>query len=367
MENLNLEIQQEEVKLTIGSTKQINFKKAYEVFDWIYYIEYYNDVSKGNITDKLSAWNHWVKSKKKKKQIFFTIFKKEFVTYETFDWISYVSINSDLAKFDRKQAWNHWVNCGSKEERSYQRFNNTCIHNGRFGNLFFINMAFHFIAIKNNLKVIYKYNEKFIELGFRFFTGKKSYDDNIVLSDFNFFDIIKNENKIEKNITFDIDHFFCQTPEFVLYIKDKFKKIFKENVKKKNKFNYRYKTNNDVFLHVRLGDLKKDLIREKNKNYYEETLSKIVFNKAYISSDSIESSFCKSLIEKYKLTIIDYNEVETIMFASTCKTLILSGGTFSWLIGILGFYSTHIFYPRYKTNAWYDDIFVFENWTPIDV
>jgi hypothetical protein len=32
--------------------------------------------------------------------------------------------------------------------------------------------------------------------------------------------------------------------------------------------------------------------------------------------------------------IIDYNEVETIMFGSTCKNIILTGGSFSYIIGL---------------------------------
>jgi hypothetical protein len=109
-----------------------------------------------------------------------------------------------------------------------------------------------------------------------------------------------------------------------------------------------------------------ELVKDKNKAYFEKALSKIKFKTGYISSDSIESPFCKDLIEKYNLKIIELNEIETIMFASTCNSLILSGGTFSWLIGFLAFYSKQIFYPKY-TSTWYADIFVFKNWTAIEV
>jgi hypothetical protein len=64
------------------------------------------------------------------------------------------------------------------------------------------------------------------------------------------------------------------------------------------------------------------------------------------------------------LEVIDLDEVKTIMFASTCKNIILSGGTFSWLMGFLAFYSEKIYYPKIK-NTWYDDIFVFNDWVQV--
>jgi hypothetical protein len=73
---------------------------------------------------------------------------------------------------------------------------------------------------------------------------------------------------------------------------------------------------------------------------------------------------CIALINKYKLKIIKDTEVKTIMFGSTCKNIILSNGTFSWLVGLLGFYS-NIYYPQIK-NKWHGDIFVFPEWKLID-
>jgi hypothetical protein len=53
------------------------------------------------------------------------------------------------------------------------------------------------------------------------------------------------------------------------------------------------------------------------------------------------------------------------MFASTCNHIVLSGGTFSWLIGFLAFFSKSIYYPRIK-NKWYGDIFIFPHWEMFD-
>jgi hypothetical protein len=51
------------------------------------------------------------------------------------------------------------------------------------------------------------------------------------------------------------------------------------------------------------------------------------------------------------------------MFGSTTKNIILSGGTFSWLIGFLGFYSK-ILYPNFRCQ-WFGSIFVFDDWSRI--
>jgi hypothetical protein len=351
---------------TRASPKKKILLKAYKNFDWEYYIKYYNDVSKNNINNKLSAWQLWQKIKTKEEQQFFMIKKPEIIKYENFDWVTYIAINTELSNMNRKQIWYHWINHGSKEDRAFTRINTTRIHKARFGNLFLINMAFHFIAIKNNLNVSYKYYDKFKELGISFFIGNKTFEEDFFLSDNSFFNIIKNNEKIEKNIIIDIADFYCQTKEFCLYLQDKFKEIFTENIKKTNIFKERYNKNQDVFIHVRLGDIQNDISKSNNKEYYDNILSVLNFKKGYISSDTIKSDFCKFLIKKYNLEIIDLDEVKTIMFASTCQNIILSGGTFSWLIGFLSFHSHKIYYPKNK-KTWYGDIFAFDDWIQVNI
>ena len=110
--------------------------------------------------------------------------------------------------------------------------------------------------------------------------------------------------------------------------------------------------------------MKNETHKNSNLAYYNEILSGLAFEKGYISSDSIDDDMCKILIKKYNLQIINFCEISTIMFATTCKKILLSGGTFSWLIGFLAFYSDAIYYPKRK-NTWYDDIFVFDDWIPV--
>jgi len=156
---------------------------------------------------------------------------------------------------------------------------------------------------------------------------------------------------------------YCQTKEFCQILAAYFKKdIVRNKIIDKNKYKYRYDNNNDVFVHIRLGDVSE--ITKQSVTYYDRLLSTLKYTNGYISSDSIDDHFCVDLINKYKLQAINYDEISTIMFGSTCNTLILSGGTFSWLIGFLAFYSKNIHYPD-NENKWYGDIFSFSNWIKI--
>ena len=135
---------------------------------------------------------------------------------------------------------------------------------------------------------------------------------------------------------------------------------------KSNKYRHKYSNNNDLFIHIRLGDVKQKT--EQLQKYYIDTIDKLTFDKGFITSDSIDHSLCKKLIQKYKLEIIDKTEVETIMFGSVCKNIVLSGGTFSWLIGFLALSSSNIYYPELPLgDRWYGDIFCFSNWKKVIV
>ena len=239
--------------------------------------------------------------------------------------------------------------------------NNTINSSGRFGNHFFRNLACHFLSLNNDIKFKYSYLNEFNELGINLYTnGVNTYNEYININDDNFFHYIKNNIKFNKNIN--LEEMYAQTEEFAFYIKQY---IYQEEQKNKilnhNIFNNRYNNNNDVFLHVRLGDV---VHHNPGFVYYDSILSNLQFESGYISSDLLEHPMCIALINKYKLKPITYTEVKTIMFGSTCKNIILSNGTFSWILGLLGFYS-NIYYPKIKNN-WHGNIFVFNEWKQVD-
>jgi hypothetical protein len=85
----------------------------------------------------------------------------------------------------------------------------------------------------------------------------------------------------------------------------------------------------------------------------------------YISTDQIKNPLISRISEKYPSRLIQYNEVDTIKFASTCKHIVLSHGTFSSCIGYFSFFS-NIYYPEFGNLVkWHGDIFSIAKWNKI--
>ena len=396
--------------------------KSYENFHWEKYKNCYDDLK--HITRKNESWEHWINHGKNENREFFYILNnnslneslndnslnddsltnnsltnnsltnnslnnfldsdqnddkcEEFIKIrekyykileekKNFDWLQYTYDNKDLiCILDEKHAWHHWILHGHREKRILKNINNntnkvntTENHNGRFGNLFFVNMVMHFISEKYNLKVNYKYHNKFINLGINLHIGTNTYTENTYLTELNYFDLINKNDKFT-NIIINNNTWF-QNYEFCFFLQLYFNKSkIKNKILQKNKFKDRYSKNNDLFVHVRLDDIEDDL-RNNNFDYYDNIIKKYEFNNGYIASDNLNSKICIELVKKYSLKIVNFNEEETIMFGSTCNIIVLSGGTFSWLIGFLAYYSKNINYPI-NSKKWYGDIFVYENW-----
>ena len=245
--------------------------------------------------------------------------------------------------------------------------NTTYFHRGRFGNQFLVSMALHFISKTNNTYCEYLEYDNLTKLGIELFIGEKKHNTTIQLLDNNFYNLL--HIPINCNVSI-INNMWCQTKDFALYLYTYFNQEEQKNkIINANKYYTQQSNvvNTMVFIHIRLGDI-------SNSNwihpieYYENAILKILEKnnklKIYISSDSIEHEICQKLIKKYNIEVFNSDIVDTIMFASTCKYIILSSGTFSWMIGLLSYFS-EIYYPKIK-NIWHGDIFVFNTWKEID-
>ena len=225
-----------------------------------------------------------------------------------------------------------------------------------FGNILIANLACHFIAKNYNLKFNYKYKDELKELGLNLFEGENIYKNTVLITDDNFMNIIKYCSQLSSNIRFNT---YFQTPEFSFFLHGYFN-IIKDSIMKANIFKDRYQNNNDVFVHVRLGD-----VAEHNPgyDYYDSVLSKLKFDAGYIASDTIDHDICKRLIIKYNLSYINLRHQHLIMFASVCKHIVLSHGTFSWLFGAMAFFSD-VYYSG-KKATWHGDIFNIPSWIKV--
>jgi hypothetical protein len=234
---------------------------------------------------------------------------------------------------------------------------------GRLGNQIIRNLAISLLAEKHNLKVDY-YNKDLInKLGIELFSGGNSYNSIEDLTDDNYFRFY-NSNKLNCNLNAS-QHFF-QTKEITnsLYNylhKDK----IKSNIIGNNKFKERYKKNNDLFIHIRLTDVAH---YNPGITYYINAIKNINFDNLYISTDDKNDNMVIKLLELYPSSqLIEFDEITTFQFASTCKHIILSHGTFSAVIGYLSFFSD-VYYPEYELNKiWYGDIFSIDNWIKLSV
>jgi hypothetical protein len=134
----------------------------------------------------------------------------------------------------------------------------------------------------------------------------------------------------------------------------------------KNPWSERYNNNNDLFVHVRLGDIygKYSLITK----YYINGIKSVKFDKLYISSDSPDNEVIAELKDQYPNAVIFVKSpVETLQFGSTCKNVLLSHGSFSAIIGYLAFFSD-VFYPETVTCQWCPmELFRNKGFNPIEV
>ena len=239
----------------------------------------------------------------------------------------------------------------------------TIVSNGRLCNQIVRNIAVSLIAEKHDLHVKYSsmdlINDK---LGIPLYSGKHIYKDLVVLDDFNYFPILQTSTFLH-NLNPNIHYF--QSTEISQFINSYLhREDIKTNIMNKNPFQSRYNKNNDLYVHIRLDDAASF---NPGIRYYLNAISKIKYDNIYISTDEVNHDIIKQIVLTYPhSTIITYNEVKTIQFASSCKHIILSHGSFSATIGNLAFFSD-IYYPKFDANkTWCGDMFNINGWTKLE-
>jgi len=239
----------------------------------------------------------------------------------------------------------------------------TINNNGRLGNQIIRNLAVSLLAKKHNLKVDY-YNKDLInKLGIELFSGSNSYKCIQYLTDNNYFTIY-NSDHLNYNLNPNNNYFQTKEITNFLYNYLHTDKI-KSNIIEHNPFNERYNKNNDLYIHIRLTDVAHF---NPGFTYYANAIKNIFFDNLYISTDDNTNNIVKKLLNLYPSSrLINFDEITTFQFASTCKHIILSHGSFSAIIGYLSFFS-NIYYPEYELNKiWYGDMFSIDNWIKLSV
>ena len=125
-----------------------------------------------------------------------------------------------------------------------------------------------------------------------------------------------------------------------------------------NPYAARIDANEDIFIHIRLGDVIK---HNPGIEYYRMAIKRTGCSAGYIGTDSPDHPMIAELIAEFpQLRLFNTDPVSVILFASTCRHVVLSHGSFSAVIGMLSFSST-VYYPPYNV-MWHGDMFTQPDW-----
>jgi hypothetical protein len=238
---------------------------------------------------------------------------------------------------------------------------------GRLANRFFGNVVYSLLSKKFKLVARYTREEELNAMGFEFHHEPSEdltkRDIVVELNDHNIVDYIRGEHPVDRiQFTVASDTYY-QSPA----VCQLFKEVFGDpatrlRIREHNPFRERYGTNRDVFVHVRLGDVAN---HAPSLAYFERALAAVPFEKGYIASDSPHHPLVRTLVEKYNLQFVNGMPHQIVQFANTCKYLVLSQGTFSWMMAFFAFDAERIQYPAIK-HKWHGDIFVFPEWEAVE-
>lgn len=237
---------------------------------------------------------------------------------------------------------------------------------GRLCNQIIRNLALSILAEKYDLYVEYSnYDTINNNLGIDLFVGNCKHDDTVCIRCDNYMEYFNDYIERKSNFCFMKDFFQNEEITTIIF---KHLRINSKNIMNKNPFNDRYENNNDIFLHIRLGDVRGHNVGIGYYKYCIETILKEhECDNIYIGSDSFNDDMIKELVSIYpEIILLKKNAVETIQFGSTCKYIVLSHGSFSAVIGYLSFFSD-VYFPN-KTPSWCPlGLFLNKNFIAVDI
>ena len=216
------------------------------------------------------------------------------------------------------------------------------IQGTRLGNHIFQNVGLALLAKKNNYKV-YEYfsTEECKVLNFNFYSGTKVNETYAYYNDEHLMPLLQYTNELDHGILYEG---YFQNLDFI--------KTYKQDIK--SLFNLDKHENNDLFIHIRLDDAEHF---NPGIDYYRECISKIKYDKIFISSDSPTSNFVQTLVKEYNMSIYEDTPINTINFGRKSNNIIMSNGTFSWWIAFLS-NAKNIFYPSKNWTGFHPFIYL---------
>ena len=224
---------------------------------------------------------------------------------------------------------------------------------GRTGNVLLQNVGLSVLSKYYNLKPFGYINlEYFKKINLKVnFEGREVHPEQY-LDDYTLTNFITVNEYFDQGIVFDGGF---QLKDFLLKFRNEIRSSFD--------LQYTDSCNDDLFIHVRLGDVQN---HNPGLEFYRESIKSLKFNKGFISSDSPTHPMVQQLIDEFRLSqYTNSDPLETINFAKNFKNIITSKGTFSWWIAFLS-QAENIIVPI-GDAMWYGDIFVFDDWTYVPI
>jgi hypothetical protein len=105
----------------------------YETFDWKRYLKTYDDLVENGMQSKKDAWFHWRNHGKAEGRVYFKLDEEEGLSspqseYAVFDWVKYLNFYEDLRSSEMRtkdEAYKHWTNHGKQENRQFFKVEQT--------------------------------------------------------------------------------------------------------------------------------------------------------------------------------------------------------------------------------------------------
>lgn len=273
----------------------------------------------------------------------------------------------------------------------------TCLAAGRLGNRVFQNLAVSLIAQRYDLATRYSLESECSRLGLRLYVGRQlMVGRSVALIEESLQPLLEGRigdaqgkngkeggdaaTSMASNAHFLLfsGGVYFQTPWFARKLRSEILPAMRESILRANPWRDRLGCNNDTFVHVRIGDMKDTARSFSNFSaavMAAQSHNNLTNGRVFIASDSPNHRIVRELAQRFEGTVLSsFDRVEIIQFGATASKLVLSDGTFSWLIGVMSdvladrtsdqIGATNKASVRFLTrsNAWLGDIFVFNDW-----